>query len=47
MQVSIPVSKQKRSVLAGNPAFLIHASLLGGFVALVGYFAVIGCHHVR
>ncbi len=47
MQVSTPVSKQKRSVLAGNPGFLIHASLLGSFVTLIGYFAVFGCHHIH
>jgi hypothetical protein len=46
MQVSIPVPKQKRSALAGNPGFLIHASLLGGFVGLVGYLVAV-CHHMH
>jgi hypothetical protein len=47
MQVSLPVTKQKRSALAENPGLIIHLSLLGGFVALVGYFAVFGCHHIH
>jgi hypothetical protein len=47
MQVSIPVSKQKRSVLSGNPEFIVHLSMLGGFVSLVGYLAVFGCHHIH
>ncbi|HEY3094363.1 MAG TPA: hypothetical protein VGJ42_01260 [Nitrososphaera sp.] len=47
MQVSIPVSKKKRSALAGNPGLLIYASVLGGFVVLVGYLALFGCHHIH
>jgi hypothetical protein len=46
MQVSITVLKQKKSVFGGNPGFFIHASLLGGFVGLVGYLAAV-CHHVH
>ena len=37
----------KKSVSsAGNPGFIIHASLLGGFIELVGYLAAV-CHHVH
>jgi hypothetical protein len=46
MQVSKAVPKQKKSALAGNPGFFIHASLLGGFVGLVGYLGVV-CHHLH
>jgi hypothetical protein len=46
MQVSIPVSKERKFALAGQPGFFIHLSLLGGFVGLVGYLAIV-CHHVH
>jgi hypothetical protein len=46
MQVSRTVSKQRKSAFAGNPGFFIHVSLLGGFVGLVGYLAVV-CHHLH
>jgi len=46
MQAYVPVSKQKRSVLP-RPAFIIHLSILGGFVSIVGYLAVFGCHHIH
>ncbi|MEW6604012.1 MAG: hypothetical protein AB1351_04905 [Thermoproteota archaeon] len=46
MQVSTTVQKQKRSAFAGNPVFVVHASLLGGFVGLVGYLALV-CHHIH
>jgi hypothetical protein len=45
MQVST-VSKRKKTAFAVNPGFLIHASLLVGFVGLVGYLAAV-CHHVH
>jgi hypothetical protein len=46
MQVSTPVFKQKKLELAMQPNFLIHLSLLGGFVGLVGFIAIM-CHHVH
>ncbi|HXV45990.1 MAG TPA: hypothetical protein VD736_04890 [Nitrososphaera sp.] len=46
MQVSKAVSKQRKSALASNPGFITRASLLGGFVGLVGYLAV-ACHHLH
>jgi hypothetical protein len=47
MQVSFPVSRQRRKVaLAEKQGFFIHLSLLGGFLALLGYLAIV-CHHVH
>jgi hypothetical protein len=46
MQVSIPVFKQRKFALARQADIFIHVSLLGGFVGLVGYLAVV-CHHVQ
>jgi hypothetical protein len=46
MQVSIPVFKQRKFAVAMQPDFFIHLSLLGGFLGLVGYLAIV-CHHVH
>lgn len=47
MQASASAQKQsKRSAFAGNLGFFVHASLLGGFIGLVGYLTVV-CHHVH
>jgi len=44
MQASTTVSKQKKSAFAGKLGFIVHASLLGGFIGLVGYLAVVCLH---
>ncbi len=46
MQVSIPAYKQRRFSLAEKKDFFVHLSLLGGFLGLVTYFAIV-CHHVH
>ncbi|MEP0825426.1 MAG: hypothetical protein HRF40_08075 [Nitrososphaera sp.] len=48
MQASIAntTKKRVRSAFVGNHEFVIHASLLGGFVGLVGYLAAI-CNHIH
>jgi hypothetical protein len=47
MQVSIPVAKQrKKIVVAEKQDFFIYLSLLGGFLSVVGYLAIV-CHHVH
>ena len=47
MQVSIPVAKQRKRVALGEKQdFFIYLSLLGGFLSLVGYLAIV-CHHVH
>jgi hypothetical protein len=50
MQVSASATasrlKKKSASSAGNPDFIIHISLLGGFIGLVGYLAVV-CHHMH
>ncbi len=47
MQVSIPLSKQrKKNTPAEKLDFFIYVSLLGGFLSLVGYLAIV-CHHVH
>ena len=47
MQVSIPVAKQrKKNALAEKQDFFIYLSLLGGFLSLVGYLAIV-FHHVH
>lgn len=44
MVVSIPLYIQKKFSLAEKREFFIHVSLLGGFLGLIGYLAVV-CHH--
>jgi hypothetical protein len=47
MQVSIRLQKQRKFSLGEKKMDLfIHLSLLGGFLGLVGYLAIV-CHHVH
>jgi hypothetical protein len=46
MQVSISAYKLRKYSLAEKKDFFIYLSLLGGFLALVGYLAI-ACHHVH
>jgi hypothetical protein len=47
MQISIPIAKQRKKIaLAEKRDFFIYLSLLGGFLSLVGYLAIV-CHHVH
>jgi hypothetical protein len=47
MQISIPVSKQRKKIApAEKQDFFIYVSLLGGFLSVAGYLAIV-CHHVH
>jgi hypothetical protein len=46
MEVSIPLYKRRKFSLAYKDEFFIHLSLLGGFLGLIGYLAVV-CQHVH
>jgi len=46
MEVSIPLYGQRKFSLEEKKDFFIHLSLLGAFLSLVGYLAVV-CHHVH
>jgi hypothetical protein len=46
MEVSIPLHRQRKFSLAEKKDLFIHLSLLGGFLGLVGYLAIV-CRHVH
>jgi hypothetical protein len=46
MEVSIPLYRQRKFSLAEKKDLFIHLSLLGAFLGLVGYLAVV-CQHVH
>jgi len=46
MQASILSFKQKKFVLTKQLDFFLHLSLLGAFIGLLGYLAIV-CHHLH
>jgi hypothetical protein len=44
MEIPIPLYRQKKFSLAEKQDIFIHISLLGGFLSLIAYLAIV-CHH--
>jgi hypothetical protein len=46
MEIPIPLYRQRKFSLAEKKDLFIHISLLGGFLSLIAYLAIV-CQHVH